>query len=156
LVAGTGLDAATASRRLRYDLDRQHLALVLWTDEQDARRTDLGSLERHAARLAADLGAGGALLVPLGQHVIAGWIGARDRLPAPAPGLRLADAPDGSTLAAFGRPGAGLGGFSRSHREAMAARRVARLAGRRPGAVTNFADVGLTALASIDQEAARE
>src|ERR1700750_3166300 len=72
LVAGTGLDAARGSRRLRYDLDRQHLAFVLWTDEQDARRTDLGSLERHAARLAADLGAGGALLVPLGQHMIAG------------------------------------------------------------------------------------
>jgi DNA-binding PucR family transcriptional regulator len=38
----------------------------------------------------------------------------------------------------------------------MAARRVARLAGRRPGTITRFADVALTALASVDEQAARD
>ena len=38
----------------------------------------------------------------------------------------------------------------------MSARRVAQLAGRRPGTVTQFADVTLMALASVDQRAARD
>jgi hypothetical protein len=156
LVDGNGVNAETASRRLRYDLDREHLAYVLWTDEQDDRRTDIGSLERHASRLAADLGPGAGLVVPLGEHVVAGWVGApAGRMTVPA-GLRLADAPEGLTRAAFGRPGAGVDGFARSHREAMAARRVSRLAGRRPGTLTWFADVALPALASVDEKAARE
>jgi DNA-binding PucR family transcriptional regulator len=38
----------------------------------------------------------------------------------------------------------------------MSARRVARLACARPGTVTRFAEVAITALASVDEQAARE
>jgi DNA-binding PucR family transcriptional regulator len=149
LVDGERIDVATASRRLRYDLERTHLAFVVWSDEPD--ESDLGALELQASRLAGTLGSAGALLVPLGGHVVAAWIGSRGELP-PAPSRM----PDGATLAAFGHPGAGVEGFCRSHREALGARRVAQLAGRRPGSVTPFADVALTALASADELAARD
>ena len=121
----------------------------MWTDEPD--EGDLGALELQAAKLAAELGSAGPLLVPLGGHVVAAWIGSRGQLPTPPSSLQGA-----ATLAAFGRPGSGVEGFCRSHREALGARRVAQLAGRRPGTVTPFADVALTALASADERAARD
>lgn len=148
LIDGERSDVATASRRLRYELDRTHLAFVVWNDEPD--ESDLGALELQAAKLAGELGGASPLLVPLSGHVVAAWIGARGELPAPPATL-----PDGAS-AAFGRPGSGVDGFCRSHREALSARRVAQLAQRRPGAVTSFADVALTALASVDERAARE
>src|SRR3954447_5423503 len=148
LVDGDRSDVATASRRLRYELERAHLAFVVGDDEPD--ESDLGALESHAAKLAGELGSASPLLVPLGGHVVAAWIGSRGALPAP-PATLL----DGAS-AAFGRPGSGVDGFCRSHREALSARRVAQLALRRHGAVTSFSDVALTALASADERAARE
>ena len=156
LIAGEPLDAASASRSLRYDLDRVHQAFVVWTGEPDGRHIALGAIEQQASRLAADLGSTGALLVPLGRHAVAGWIGSHGEPVAVRAGLRLGDGPEESMLAAFGRPGAGVAGFCRSHREAMGARRVAQLSGRRPGTVTRFVDVALTVLASADEQAARE
>jgi DNA-binding PucR family transcriptional regulator len=149
LVAGERIAVATASRRLRYDLERAHLAFVVWSDEHE--EGDLGAFELQASRLATDLGSAGPLLVPLGGHVVAAWIGSRGELPAVP--TRLLDR---TALAAFGRPGSGVEGFCRSHREAVSARRVAQLARRRPGTITSFADVALTALASADERAARD
>jgi sugar diacid utilization regulator len=156
LINGDRLDATTASQRLRYDLDRDHVAFVVWMTEEDQGAIHLSALEGLASRLATDLGAASALVVPVGRQVVAAWIGSRDGCPAVPAGLRIEDAPDGGTLAAFGRPGAGVDGFCRSHLEAMSARRVAQLAGRRPGMVTRFADVTLMALTSVDQRAARD
>jgi DNA-binding PucR family transcriptional regulator len=148
LVDGEPGDVATASRRLRYELERAHLAFVVWNDVPD--ESDLGALELQAAKLAGELGSASPLLVPLSGHVVAAWIGSHGGLPAPPATL-----PDGAS-AAFGRPGSGVDGFCRSHREALSARRVAQLTRRRPGTVTSFADVALTALASVDERAARE
>lgn len=148
LVDGEPADVATASRRLRYELERAHLAFVVWNDEPD--ESDLGALELQAAKIAGELGSASPLLVPLGGRVVAAWIGSRGELPAPPTTL-----PDWAS-AAFGRPGSGVDGFCRSHREALSARRVAQLARRRPGTVTAFTDVALTALASADERAARE
>jgi hypothetical protein len=149
LVDGERSDVATASRRLRYELERAHLAFVVWSDEPD--ESDLGALESQAAKIAGELGSASPLLVPLGGQVVAAWIGSRGELPAPPTAF-----PDGASAAAFGRPGSGVDGFCRSHREALSARRVAQLARRRPGTVTAFTDVALTALASVDERAARE
>ncbi len=148
LVDGDRTDVATASRRLRYELERAHLAFVVWHDEPD--ESDLGALESQAAKIAGELGSASPLLVPLSGHVVAAWIGSRGGLPAPPATL------PGGASAAFGRPGSGVDGFCRSHREALSARRVAQLARRRPGAVTAFTDDALAALASIDERAARE
>jgi DNA-binding PucR family transcriptional regulator len=59
-------------------------------------------------------------------------------------------------VAALGSPGAGAQGFAHSHREAMYARRVARLARRSGGSITRYGEVSLTALACADLEQARE
>jgi transposase-like protein len=143
LLAGEDVDVAGASARLRYELERKHLAFVLWADEPGA----IGALERQASELASSLGASRPLLVELGGQLIGGWIAAPDAAPAGV------DAP---ALAAFGEAGSGVDGFCRSHRQAMSARRVARLARARPGTVTRFAEVAITALASVDERAARE
>jgi hypothetical protein len=144
LLAGEDIDLASASGRLRYELEREHLAFVVWADEPDH---DLGGLERQASELATRLGASRPLLVPLGGQLIGGWIDAAGATPTGV------DAP---ALAAFGEPGAGVDGFCRSHRQAMSARRVARLADVPAGTVTRFAEVAIAALASVDEQAARE
>jgi DNA-binding PucR family transcriptional regulator len=149
LVAGERIDVATASRRLRYELERSHLAFVVCTDERADGERDLDLLELEASRVAGALGNTTPLLVPLGGHAVAAWVGSRGPLPA------FPSVVDRQARAAFGRPGSSVDGFCRSHREALSARRVAQLAGRRPGTVTPFADVALTALTTADEDAAR-
>jgi hypothetical protein len=148
LLAGEDVELASASQRLRYELDREHLAFVLWSDGGDADETRFGSLERQGAELASALGATRTLLVPLGAQLVGCWVAA----PAGAP-PRAVEQP---ALAAFGDPGSGVEGFCRSHRQAMNARRVARLGRARPGTATRFADVAITALATSDERAVRE
>jgi DNA-binding PucR family transcriptional regulator len=69
--------------------------------------------------------------------------------------LRLDVEPGESILAAIGSAAVGVDGFCESHREAMHARRVAQLSGRRGGSVTRYEDVALTALTSADMDLAR-
>ena len=57
---------------------------------------------------------------------------------------------------ALGSPASGLDGFRRSHQEALDARRVARLAGRRTGSVVTYAASAVAALTSTDLERARQ
>lgn len=151
LLAGEDIGPASAGRRLRYELEREHLAFVAWVEEWSHEDgPPIGALERHASELASNLGASRALLVPLGGQLIGGWIA------SPDPTVPLPPRIEPPALAAFGEPGSGVAGFCRSHRQAMSARRVAGLARARPGTVTRFADVAITALASIDEQAARE
>jgi hypothetical protein len=147
LLDGEPLDLDAAGQRLRYELGRQHLGFVVWTGDEGPG-DDLGALERAALELAHSLGFGSALVVPFGRQVVAAWIGSRDPILAPEAGFRIGSGE--GMLAACGIPSSGAAGFSKSHRQAMHARRVARLGDRRAGSVTRFEDVGLTALASVD------
>jgi hypothetical protein len=154
LLDGSRADVPAASRRLGYELEREHLAYVIWSADDEAdggdRHAVFGEMERLAAAAAEALGAHGALTVPLGRH-LACWAG----LPPGADTARLASLDGSAQLRiALGTPGAGVEGFCRSHREAMLARRVARL-GRGRGASTPFADVSLDALATHDVDEAR-
>lgn len=133
LLAGEPVDAHAAAQRLRYELARHHLGFVVWSDDGSAAGADVAELEHVAARLAATLGGGNALVVPVGPQLVAAWVGAA------AP---VADAVP-------------VAGFAASHRQALEARRVAQLSRRRPGAMVRYRDVGLTALASIDPVLAR-
>jgi DNA-binding PucR family transcriptional regulator len=154
LLEGEPLDVDNASRRLGYRLDRRHLAFVIWCragDDQVA--ADLATLERAAAEVATAVGAGRPLLVPFGPHLVAGWVGAdkpfdtprTDRLELGRRGLG----------AAFGSPGEGVLGFTRSHTEATHARRVAELIDPRAWTITHYSDVRLVALVSADMAHAR-
>ena len=155
LLAGEPIDLDTAEQRLGYTLRRAHLGFVVWSPPQSAGIADMGALERAAAEFAGELGGSGRLIVPFGTQLIAGWVGGFDgAVPPTIPQVDVEVAPE--ARGAIGSPGTGIEGFGRSHREAMQARRVAELTGRRPGSVVAYRDVALTALASADLEHARD
>src|SRR3984885_7855738 len=109
----------------------------------DGGEQGLAMLERAALEIVGSLGAGAALLVPRARLCLAGWIGWRGDRPFDAEPAQLNRRAFSSVFAAFGCPGRGVSGFGRSHREAMQARRVAQLTGRRAGSVTRYDDVAL-------------
>jgi hypothetical protein len=151
LLDGARDDLAATSRRLAYDLDRHHIAFVVWSDDthgDDAEaQSRFGAMEARAGAIAEALGAHGWLTVPQGR-LLAGLHEPGD--PAAAHGIR-----DASGLrVALGSSGHGVEGFCVSHREALRARHVAGL-GRGRGAVTAYDDVALDVLATQDQESAR-
>ena len=133
LLEGGAVDVAAASARLRYELRRTHTAFVVWAEADDAL------LESAAVAV----GGASALVVPLGNGLVAGWCAPEEARPAAAP----------EALVAFGLPGEGLTGFRSSHGQAMEARRVARLGGL-PSPVA-YGDVALAALLTHDLEQAR-
>jgi DNA-binding PucR family transcriptional regulator len=158
LLAGEPVDAERASRRLGYELDRDHLAFAIWSDApHDRGDVALAMIERAALQLVSSLGVAAPLLVPRARLCLAGWIGSRDEDHIVGLGQRHMDVRSFPTvLAAFGSPGIGVAGFARSHREAFHARRIARLTQQRAGTVTHYDTVALAALASTDVGEARE
>jgi DNA-binding PucR family transcriptional regulator len=150
LLASEPLDPQSASRRLRYELDREHIGYLVWTERDASAGEYVAELERAALELAQAIGAATALVVPLSGQMVAAWVGVRDRTAGDAPVPQLGRATDAQ--AAFGSPGHGVEGFRTTHQQALHARRVARLAARRTGSVTRYTDVALTALASVDLE----
>ena len=157
LLADEPISVGASSRRLGYELDRNHQAFVLWTDAwaEDGEQA-LAMLERVALEVIGSLGPMTPLLVPRARLCLAGWVGWRgDRIFQREP-LELDRKRFPAVLAGFGSPGHGVAGFRRSHREALHARRVAQLTRRRAGSVTRYDDVALAALASADVEHARE
>jgi hypothetical protein len=154
LLAGEELDPEVASARLGHRLDRHHRAFVVWGEDGAAGDAAGAALERAAAELADRLGAPDRLLIPSGPLLVSGWLGSDLPLPGPLPLDRLAEA-GGGVRAAFGMEGAGVAGFVGSHREAMQARRVARLSGAAPGSITVYREVSLVALAGTDPDHAR-
>jgi hypothetical protein len=157
LLSGGPIDLGQAEAQLGYRLRRPHLAFVVWGEPGDERAQDLGAIERAASEIAGLQAAGQPLLVPFGSDLVAGWIG--------GPGLpdmaslveaRFGAADEADLRVAFGAPADGVEGFRRSHQQARYARRVALLQGARPGSVTLYEHVALTALASADLDHARD
>ena len=145
------IDVDVASARLGYELRREHVGFVVW--EATGAPEAGPALERSALALGFTLGGARPLLVPLSEHLLAGWVsgppvGGADepaRLPIPSRSVRVA----------IGTRAAGVAGFKHSHLEAMNARRVAILTGLAPGGVAHFADVALESLVSTDLDQAR-
>jgi transposase-like protein len=150
ILAGERVDHRLAAQRLRYDLDRRHIGYVVWMEDDEPGPDDYGFLENAALQLATAAGVGPPLVVASELQVVWAWAGTRDSVAVPRAGMT------GPARAAIGSCSAGVEGFRASHREAMQARRVARLMGRRAGTVTRYEDVALTALASVDLDLARE
>jgi hypothetical protein len=158
LLDGGPVDARSASARLRYELDRRHVALIVWPDGGDGGHTDgqmiFGAMEKVAGSLSELLGGVDHVTVPLGQH-LACWVGFRS---APAtenlPSL-LSGAARCGLHVSLGEQGFGVEGFRRSYKQAMLARGVARLGGRVPGSCVRFTDVALDVLLTHDQDEAR-
>ncbi|MFN8216020.1 MAG: helix-turn-helix domain-containing protein [Solirubrobacterales bacterium] len=155
ILAGAAVDAAAVSRRLGYDLDRFHVGYVVWNegagDSPGSGQALFGEMEQVAAAVAESLGARTALTVAQGRH-LACWAGRRE--PQHLADLRVPRGAGRGISVAAGTPAPGLEGFVLSHREALAARRVAQLRGDRAARVA-FPDVALEALMAADPEAAR-
>jgi hypothetical protein len=157
LLDGTATDdAAAISLRLGYELDRFHVGFVVWSEEDGERPGDAGELfaemERVAAAVAKTLGAEAPLTVAEGRH-LACWAGRRKE-PDLAK-LRAPRAVAAGLSVAAGTPAPGARGFVSSHREALLARRVARLRGDAEGTVVAYPDLALEALLAEDPDAAR-
>jgi DNA-binding PucR family transcriptional regulator len=157
LLASEPIDPERASRRLGYELGRNHLAFAIWSDApHDQGDVALAMIERAALELVSSLGMAAPLLVPRARLCLAGWIGWRGDGQIVAPEHARIDVQSFPTvLAAFGSPGVGVAGFARSHREAFHARRIAQLTQQRDGTVTQYETVALAALASADVGEAR-
>jgi DNA-binding PucR family transcriptional regulator len=152
VLGGAPIPAERASARLRYRLDRPHLAAVVWTDAYPAEPAPLEEAVDALVRAAA---AGGRPLTiapsPSTRWV---WLPTAEGPDA----ARARDAIDATTgvRVALGTPGIGMAGFRSSHLDAVA---TARLMRRFPGAdpVTDYADIELVALtAGADEERARD
>ena len=121
ILAREPLDEETLPGRLGYDVRRTHVAMRVSSGTSEIR-----GLERAAREAAAALAPGEPLVVPSGAASLDVWAGSYEPLDTRA--LERYEPPDGVRVA-FGRPGRGLDGFRRSHREAVQAARVASLAG---------------------------
>jgi DNA-binding PucR family transcriptional regulator len=153
ILAGEPVDAETASRRLRYELEREHVALVAW-EEPGSSEPDLARAEQ-AVRVGAEaVGDPQPLVVAAGSHVAWGWAGSRSAV-APEALRRLGDMelPDGVRLC-FGEPARGVAGFRSSHDEAIVARRIVRSGTVRARGAVRWQEVALLGLLSADLERA--
>jgi DNA-binding PucR family transcriptional regulator len=137
VLAGTSIGAAD----LGYDLDAEHLAVVVKGNGADAY---LRELEHRLGRR--------LLSVAVSDDSVWAWLGSPKPLDAAQRKRLAATMPPSDTRAAIGEPGWGAEGFRRSHAEAQAAHRVAE---RLPRPLTRYDDVALEATLLADERAAR-
>ncbi|MCF3142876.1 PucR family transcriptional regulator [Streptomyces platensis] len=153
LLAARPVDPEAATRRLRYDVTRTHLAAVLWCDRTEDPVPAAERLQHTATALARTLGTGPPLTLPATADTAWLWLHAPDDLTGLADRLRTGcDRAPGVRLA-LGPPAHGTAGMRRGHHGAREAERIARLT---PGDwLTDYRDVRLVALATTDPEHAR-
>src|SRR3954454_4308473 len=147
ILAGETIDEELAVRRLGYELRRRHVALRVSSSTSEVR-----GLERAAGEAAAALGPGDPLVIPSGVASFDVWWGSFD---PPATEALEAYAPPEGIRIAFGEPGHGVGGFRRSHADAVHAARIATLAGDSAPAVTAYPRVELVSLLATNLPRAR-
>jgi len=84
LLSGEPVDSDASSRRLGYELAREHQAFVVWSDEStDGGEQALAMLERAALEIARTLDATGPLLVLRARLCLGAWVGWRGERSAP-------------------------------------------------------------------------
>jgi DNA-binding PucR family transcriptional regulator len=156
LLQGRDVDATAASARLGYELGRDHVAALAWLDASEEGRDPLSTLEAAVGDLAASAGVMRPLLQTRGMLAVEAWLGFSA---APAPDvielLRFEPSTAPGVRVALGDPAGGIAGFRASHEQALQAQRVATLMGRRPGSVTRYRNVAISAMATVDLEQAR-
>ena len=140
------VDPQAAIEKLRYDITRGHVALIVWGDPPRAGQ-QAGSLEREATALAAALGGGPVLTVPIGERAVWAWTSGDHLTDNPA---AVAHTMGDGVRAAIGTWREDLAGMADSHDEARVARRVAELRAIRPGTVVGYRTADLTALLTAD------
>ncbi|MEU7766992.1 helix-turn-helix domain-containing protein [Nocardia sp. NPDC049190] len=137
-----------------YRLDRTHVALILWRPGHEQPST-LNLLDTQARTLAEGLHADGpALVTAIDRHTAWAWLPFGHRHPVidttelhamvdPASGVRLT----------VGLPGYALGGFRRSHQQAVAAYFVASVPGIPSShTVVGFGDPGVAVVSLLAKD----
>lgn len=150
IVSDRPVDPHVASAALEYNLDRPHVAMVVWTDPHGAIRPPLQALKRTAAEIAHHLKGIELLVVPMGAAMVWAWTSG----PSVTGGLPDATSIDAPMRAAVGGVAQGLDGFVRSHRQAHDGRRMSGVFARPEGTVTVHRDVALDVLLTKDRAAA--
>lgn len=147
ILDGTENSLDDASVRLGYPVHRVHTAMVLWTTEH-ALSIDSRIFEPLALRLARSASSAEILCVPSGARGLWAWMvtGSSEE-----PTIDSALVPPGIRVA-VGRPGQGIDGFRRTHREAQAAQQIATRA-QRSRSVTSYHDVELVSLLAARPDA---
>ena len=157
ILAGEPIDGALASRRLGYELDRRHTAVIAWLQAHEEGRDTHAAMEAAIAQVQERLGATGGLVHSLGLLSIAAWIGTREPVASrqlddlrfdlqAAPGVRHRD----RRTRVRASPG-----FARATTRRSQARRIAELAARPAGTVTLYSRVALAAIATADLDRTR-
>ncbi|WP_205696151.1 CdaR family transcriptional regulator [Conexibacter sp. SYSU D00693] len=150
LLAHEPVNVEAASSALGYELRRRHVALIVWDDREVAESDDV---VEAAQAFCAAAGHPDALVVPAGLRVVWAWCGGAE---VEAEDFDLRDVARKRGLrVATGEVWEGAEGFARSHEDASHAFRVAQVLRRRPGSVTRFRSVALSALLSADPALAR-
>lgn len=150
IVAGEALHSEEVSQILDYPMRRHHTAFVLWTDDTDPAADVLARLDSYARSLVDESNGERVLTLPSGAREVWSWVAHFDHLEwVPRDHVRNAD-----LRVAVGASGYGMEGFARSHREALAAQRVAvRSTGSSP--VTVYEDVQVPCLLTDDLDELR-
>jgi PucR C-terminal helix-turn-helix domain/GGDEF-like domain len=147
ILAGDPVDTDAASRRLGYELRRHHVAMRI-----SSGASEVEGLERAVGEAAAALAAREPLVIASGAARFDVWCGSFD---PPATEALEDYEPPPRVLLAFGKPGAGVAGFRRSHEEAKEAARIGALVGDARPSVMSYARVELVSLLASDLPRAR-
>ena len=156
ILAGQPIDIDVATRRLRHDVRRVHVAAIAWLESHEEGRNTQAVLEAAIRDIASAIGNQKPLVHPLGMLSAAAWISSHTAVPSKVLDelrFRTANAP--GVRVAIGEPARGIAGFRSSYLEAVEAQRIARLAGRPVGSVTRYDSISLRAIATVDLEQSR-
>ncbi len=140
-------------RETGYRLDRRHLALIVWSADDDP--VELVVLTRAARDLAVALGGGGdPIVTAIDRSTVWAWIPlapGRGGGDDPSESVARATLPTGVRVA-WGLPGSRARGFRRTHEQARAAYSVATTAGSSAGRVVGFGDRGVAVVSLLARD----
>jgi hypothetical protein len=127
LAAKTPVDVDAASSTIRYPLGWHHLAVVAWYPDPGSDGNELARLQRFLRDLGQAAGVAASPLFVAANGVSGwGWLPFRAAAPEVIEKARqFAATHAASPSVGIGSMAAGVGGFRRSHRRALAARAVA-------------------------------
>ena len=127
LAAQTPVDVDAASSTIRYPLRWRHLAVVAWYPDAGSEGNELLRLQRFLRDIGQAAGAAASPLFVAANAVCGwGWLPFRAAAPEAVDKARqFAATHADSPSVGIGSMAAGVGGFRRSHRRALAARAVA-------------------------------
>ena len=149
ILDGAPIDPTAASRRLGYELDRRHTAVVVWAESAVAPH---GALESTAVLLAQAAGSQRPLTLPAGTTTLWAWIGTPGEPAIEDLRSAMGRSPD-DVRVAVGPTRRGIEGFRDSHEAALTVHRVL-LGNPASGRFGSYRELEVTALAAHDPRAA--